>query len=130
MLRLNASDRGELMGEEIRVPATYVPVYTADTGSFTTVTTVAARHSVINGVCHFMVSFQIVNAGTAAGAIRVSLPINAVFDAAVAGVNTSSGVGLAGAITVAAPTYVRLARYDGANPIATNFYIVSGSYEV
>ena len=131
MLKLNASDRGEFMGEEVRVPAAYVPTYTADGGTFTTVTTVAARHSVINGVCTFSVSFQVVSKGTATGAIRVSLPINAAFDAAVACTNLTSGVALAGDIRVASPTYARLARYDAADPIVDGtFYVVSGSYEV
>jgi hypothetical protein len=82
-------------------------------------------------VCYFTVSFQIVDKGTATGAIRVSLPINAAFDAAVPGTNLTTGVALAGDIRVAAPTYVRCARYDGADPMTnTNFYVVTGSYEV
>lgn len=132
LLRLDASDRLELVGAPIYTRATYTPTYTADSGSLGTVSTTSARFSVMNRVCQFSVSFQIVSKSTATGAIRVSLPVaaSASFSAAVSGVNSSSTLLLAGTIAAGA-SICRVARYDGVDPMVDgSFYVVTGSYEI
>lgn len=132
LLRLDANDRLELVGAPIYTRANYSPTYTADSGSFTTVTTSAARFSVMNRVCSFTVAFQVVSKGTAAGAIRVSLPVaaSASYSASVSGVNSTSTLALVGTIAAGA-SLCRVARYDGADPIVDgSFYTVTGSYEI
>jgi len=132
MFMLNASDRAVLMGRQVYLPQTYSPTITAGSGTFTTVTVTSARYSVANGRCYFDVGFQITAVGTGATSIRVTLPINATQPATVHGINSNSGQGLVGLINPGTDaTRCILARYDAADPIVdTNFYIVSGCYEV
>lgn len=132
LLKFNSSNRAELVGKNIYLPQAYTPTFTASSGTFTTVTVVSARYSVINGRCNFDVAFQIANKGTATGQIRMTLPIAALYDTAVTGINSSSSVALIGSIVPSvSATRCNLQKYDSTDPIVdTNFYIVSGSYEV
>lgn len=131
VLEFTSGDVLKFNAREARAPLDYTPSYTADSGTLTDVTTVSARYSVLNGVCTFSVTFLIVTKGTASGALRVSLPVNAAQASTVIGRNSTDGFSLVGAIDVANPTYARVFRYDVTDPMADGkFYNIAGSYEV
>lgn len=128
MLKLNTSNRGELMGKEIITSTSYSPTIVADSGSFTTVDSVVAYYYKSNGLIHFTVTFRIVDAGTGTTAIRVPTPTTPVRGCA-AMANDASGGKPLGAI-ISTSGYVRLTSSTGGNPIvAGNFYNCSGFYE-
>jgi hypothetical protein len=127
-LKYNASDKWEVAGAVVEPWQTWTPTFTADSGSFTTVTVSRARWSRVNNKVTIELSFTITTVGTAAGAIRFSHPVAPVGTPAVSGMNATAGLALIGTHN---GTVFRLVRYDNANPIvAGNAYNVSFTYEV
>jgi hypothetical protein len=112
----------------------WTPTITADTGTFTTVTlnTAETRYQRINGKVTARIAFQIVNAGTAAGGIQVTLPpgLAAVNNVWASGHDNSGPHALMG-IYNSGTQRVRFVRTGGVNPIvAGNFYYLNLEYEV
>jgi hypothetical protein len=131
LIFLNTSDQVTVANQRIITRAAWTPTFTADAGTLTTVTVTSARYSQINALVQFALTFQIVTKGTATGAIKFSLPVNASGQSFVAqGINASAGAMLSGLANGGGSTPVRLTRYDGADPMVDgNFYTVSGTYE-
>lgn len=130
-LKINSSDRWELATKEIENWTAYVPTFTADSGSFTTVTVTTARYCKINGVVTVNVVFRVTTVGTAAGAIILTLPVNPAQLFTGAAANMSDGLALTAQGNLAAGNKIRLVKVDGTDPIvAGKTYAVSASYEV
>lgn len=130
-LKINSSDRWELATKEIQNWTAYVPTFTADAGSFTTVTVTTARYSKINGVVTVNVVFVVTTVGTASGAIILTLPVNPAQLFTGSAANLSDGLALTCQGNLAAGNKIRLVKVDGTDPIvAGKTYAVTASYEV
>lgn len=111
--------------------STYTPTITAQSGTFTSITSITGRYKQIGKTVHVNLSFTITTVGTASGYVIASLPV-----AAKSGVSTftfsgirSGLVGLASIIDTSTTIDIVDAA-AGASPIAAGrgFYI-SGTYE-
>ena len=110
----------------------FTPVVTATVGVFTTLGTVSGRFKRFGNTVSFEVDINITTNGTAAGAIRATLPdtaLVAIHQSIGREVNTT-GVSLAGTINPGT-NYVDVYRYDNAYAGGDGHrIIVTGSYEI
>lgn len=129
-LKINASDRWELAGKEIKTWADWTPTISSDGGAFTSVSinAGATRYQKINGKVTAHVSFQVVTVGSASGAFLISLPEAPAQQIMVIGQDASNARMMGGALSGA---NARVARYDGTTPIVAGaYYYATFIYEV
>jgi hypothetical protein len=106
----------------------YTPTITASSGTFTTTTTTLAKYARIGKTCIVKVEVKIVNAGTAGGNMKISLPFNSTADAADLCVGTfreSGNTGILGQFRI-------YGSIDATNALAVSYnnttIIVNGSW--
>ncbi|WP_298161147.1 hypothetical protein [Brevundimonas sp.] len=108
--------------------ATTTPTVTSAAGSFTTVASSLASRLDAYGMVEFTLTITVTNAGTAAGAMFVTLPYAAEYRQAFAGMRADTNVGICGNID-AASAVLGIARADAAFAGSTGAVIVvSGRY--
>ena len=132
LLKMNTSDHLEIVGKEVLPRPAWAPTFTADAGSFTTVSLSSARYSQINGIIQFQLTFQIVTVGTATGGFLFTLPTvpAANYQSSFSGSNISDGIGLSCSYNSGAAGTVRCLKYDATSAIAASkFYTITGTYE-
>ena len=118
-LKLNTGDNLEIFGQERITRRDFFPFPTlsADSGTFTDAEVLAARWSKDNGLVRYGGFLRIDDKGTAAGAIRIPLPVTAnQYGGGGIAWNTTDGVVLS-AIIAGSATYVRLTLGTGGDPI-------------
>lgn len=108
----------------------WVPTFTAGSGTFTSVSG-SGRYLPMGRIIFYRVSVTVTTAGTAAGALRFTLPTAGGFASGHIGSGRETAVGGASlVVTQASTTIAQVVRYDAATPIATGSQIeVSGFYE-
>lgn len=114
---------------------TFSPTVTAESGTITSFSSIAMRYRLIGTVCFVFASLIINVAGTGAGAIKISLPVNVIVTGAcVTGIATvGTGVAVTGFVLppglLAYPS-MSLLKYDGTTLIANGRQIIaSTAYE-
>jgi hypothetical protein len=113
------------------VADSWTPTITAGSGTFTSVAATSAQYRVTNGTCFWRVTVFITTNGTAAGSIKVTLPLEAKYAHVGNGRNTSSGKQLQ-TIGAAGDSFVLVVNYDNSYPGASGqnielngFYLIS-----
>lgn len=109
--------------------ADYTPVYSAEIGTLTTVTTHQARYRQIGSVVFLRLYFTIVDDGTASGNLIITLPVEGI--PASGGSGTAAiGSSVSGLTVHSTDTIVTLSNAIGGNCIQTgSLYTVSITYE-
>ncbi|QPF87032.1 hypothetical protein IC762_12330 [Bradyrhizobium genosp. L] len=106
----------------------YSPTPVPDTGSFTTVST-AGTFYVIGKLVHFRLTITITSAGSAAGGIRVALPVGSAAGPAMAVVGETANTGVSGVGRITGSNMI-IVKYDASSLIATGNVLTSaGIYE-
>jgi hypothetical protein len=109
---------------------TYTPTITAETGSFTTITTHVAKYTRIGKFCAVEVDFTITTVGTGANGILVTLPFTVAHNIG-GGVGREKAVAGFGVYILEAGGNAVIRKFDGTSPIQANARIaVFFSYEV
>jgi hypothetical protein len=105
---------------------TYTPTFTAETGTFTTVTTNAAKYTRIGKFCAVYLNFTITTVGTANGTIFATLPFNSSGNtgAGVGRETNVAGFGFYGAIF---DSSLQIRKFDNTSPI-TSGAALPGTY--
>ncbi len=109
---------------------TYTPTVTATTGTFTSVSA-TGRYKVANGLVFFRIGITITTNNSAAGHVRVTLPIacGSLPYTCYGYANTTSGKMLSGFI-LANTTTLQISNYDFTYPGASGeTFVISGFYE-
>jgi len=132
LLKLNALDRVELGGKQFKGAVEYTPTITAEVGSITTISDVVGRWSIANGFMTLNVSFGIPTAGTAAQAMRVSLPAGfTILVGAPATVLRADNLSVLSGLAEQGQTYIRIASATGGNPFASGAaYGITATFEI
>ncbi|MEC3948381.1 hypothetical protein [Sphingobium sp. HWE2-09] len=141
----NSQDKGErsilatredgtllIDGGQVRGPTFWTPVASAEKGRIGVIRAIAAstRYSIINHRCFADFTLYVEDAGTAAGALRLDLPVPAATDAAfvASGQRSTDSVMLVGRNI---SNTLRITRYDGQSPFLSKTYVtMSFNYEV
>ena len=108
---------------EIGAWQTWTPTITAQSGTFTTITTNWARYSILNKTLFVQIKFTITTRGTGDGIIRVSLPTGLTIptESRVSGSWREQNVnGLTGIFQQNSSTVVEMHRYDNGAVTVTN----------
>jgi len=111
--------------------STSSPTVTALSGTFTTVAA-AVRYKQIGETVFFSCKVTVTTNGTAAGDVRVPLPVTAYSDSAMAGRNTATGVSLTGDISTATAGLdtLQIKTYNNQYPAADGaILVINGVYE-
>ena len=107
----------------------YTPTVTASSGAFTTVSA-AGRAKLVGKTRHFTVTVTITTAGTAAGAIWLTLPGSAAQSANYFAIGRNATNGLQLFMFLNSTTSMALVKPDGTTAIASGTTVsVSGTYE-
>lgn len=119
-------------GGQVRGPAPWTPAASAEKGKIGVMRAIAAgtRYSIINHRCFADVTLFITDAGTAAGALHLELPVPAATGAAfvASGQRSTDSVMLVGRNI---GNTLRVTRYDGQSPFMPKSYVtISFNYEV
>jgi hypothetical protein len=110
---------------------TWTCTVTSQTGSLTTVTTPSARYVRLNGTIFYTLDFTITTAGTGAGELFFTLPINAlVADGYLGSGRENAATGAMLQVRLASVSSGGILTYANASPIGSGRrFLVSGFYE-
>lgn len=114
------------------VPQTWTawsPTITAETGTFSGVSS-AGRYINAGKIVHWSLVVTITNAGTAAGAVRIGLPVTSASATAYLGNGRSANSGKALQVFTASASQASVLTYDNVTAITTgHILLLSGTYE-
>lgn len=114
----------------VGVYQSWTPTITPDTGTFNTVTVSNANWAQVGSIVAFQATFEIVDPGSGAGDINLTLPTVPAFSFSAIGRSNTVNAAMIWAYFAAAATF-KGTFYNGTTPITgpTIFYNVSGVYQ-
>lgn len=110
---------------------TWTPTYSASAGTFTTITTVTARYSLVQKICTLHIQATVTTLGTASGFMTFTLPFTAFVSRNMGIAREVAVVGHAGVIDCTGTTTGSFILYAAGNTAVAN-YSMSGTltYEI
>lgn len=107
----------------------WTPTITAESGTFSGVSS-AGRYINAGKIVHWSLTITISNAGTAAGAVRIGLPVTSASASVYLGNGRSANTGKALQVFSASAAQASVLTYDNVTAITTgHVLLLSGTYE-